>query len=101
MTRKVDPPYYELDVETRDMLESALNVLGGVADLQMDDDSREDMYALGDELATRFGVASIRVDATEGVDADGNDVVVLTYNKLTPPPKLTIVSNNDLVPETT
>ena len=38
MTQRKDPPYYELDKETHDMLEAVLNMIGGVAELQADDD---------------------------------------------------------------
>lgn len=96
MTKRIDPPYYEIDQETRDMLEAVLNMIGGVADLQADDDSREDVYALGDELATRFGVPLVTVDAELGKTTDGEEVTVLRYrsdNKSTAP-KLTVVSDN-------
>lgn len=97
MTQKQDPPYYEIDQETRDMLEALLNLTGGVADLQMDDVSREDVYALGDEIATRFGVPLVKVDAELGKTQDGEEVTVLRFRSdLTEsmPPKLTIVSDN-------
>ena len=56
MTTKLPPkqPPYALDSETNSWLESALTVAAGVADLQHDDKSREDIYALLDELADRF-----------------------------------------------
>tara|TARA_X000001036_G_C20055269_1_gene552637 strand:+ start:169 stop:510 length:342 start_codon:yes stop_codon:yes gene_type:complete len=97
MSVRKDPPYYEIDQETRDMLEAILNMIGGVADLQADDDSREDVYALGDEVATRFGVPLVKADAIPGKTVDGEEVTVLRFRSDSTeksPPKLTVVSDN-------
>lgn len=90
-----NPPYYEIDLETREMLEAVLNLVGGVADLQMDDEAREDLYALGDDLATRFGVNAIKVTSEEATDEQGNEITILRYADHADKPKLSLVSNND------
>ena len=85
------PPYYTVDDETSALLEALLNIVGGVADLQMDDDAREDLYAMGDDLATRFGVASVRVTSEESTDEAGKDITILRYEDHKPKPTLTLV----------
>jgi len=79
------------------MLEAVLNMIGGVADLQADDDSREDVYALGDEIATRFGVPLVTVEMESGKTPQGEEVTVLRYRSdktESGRPKLTVVSDN-------
>ena len=97
MTQRKDPPYYELDKETHEMLEAVLNMIGGVAELQADDNSREDIFALGDEVATRFGINLITIEASPGQTPEGENVTVLRYRSDSTeksPPKLTVVSDN-------
>lgn len=101
MTQRKDPPYYEIDNETRDMLEAVLNMIGGVAELQADDDSREDIFALGDEIATRFGVPLVKLESHPGQTTDGEPVTILRFRSdktEKSPPKLTVVSDNTKEP---
>ena len=105
MTTKLPPtkPPYTLDAETKSWLESALTVAAGVADLQHDDKSREDIYALLDELADRFYIEKHHIefetdmepifgDTRTSIPLYGSPEDTLPVNK---GPKLSLVRNDD------
>jgi len=64
-------PPYELDDETRSFLESVLTISAGVADLQHDDECRNDIYTLLDEVADRFFIEKHHIE----FDADETPIV--------------------------
>lgn len=68
---------YDLDSETREFLESVLNIVVGVAELQYDDTAKSGLQSLVTVLADRFSIDIAWVD----VDEDGNMIVVTPDNE--------------------
>lgn len=68
---------YDLDPETRELVEAALNILASVAEIQATDEGLASVYALANSIADRFGIDS-RV-ATVEETADGK--IVVTYSE--------------------
>ena len=102
MNAKLPPqgPPYDVDDETRSFLESVLTISAGVADLQHDDECRNDIYTLLDEIADRFLIEKhhIEFDADETpIVGDRNQRIPLYGAQFTSVerPKLSLVSNTE------
>lgn len=65
---------YEIDRETREQLEAALNIMAQVAEMQATDEGLVAIYSLANSIADRFGIES-RVATVEEVDGK----IVVTY----------------------
>jgi len=72
---------YDIDDETRQYLEAALNCLVHVADCQIQDADAEALYHIGDTLADRFGIEKIDVETVQGTDENGEEVTVIRERK--------------------
>ena len=93
-------PPYDVDDETRSFLESVLTISAGVADLQHDDECRNDIYTLLDEVADRFLIEKhhIEFDADDApIVGDRNQRIPLygVQFRSTERPNLTLVSNTE------
>ena len=102
MNSKLPPvgPPYDVDEETRSFLESVLTISAGVADLQHDDECRNDIYTLLDEVADRFLIEKhhIEFDSDETpIVGDRNQRIPLYGHQFrhSERPNLTLVSNDD------
>lgn len=102
MNAKLPPqgPPYDVDDETRSFLESVLTISAGVADLQHDDECRNDIYTLLDEVADRFLIEKhhIEFDADETpIVGDRNQRIPLygVQFRSAERPNLTLVSNTE------
>lgn len=103
MNAKLPPqgPPYDVDDETRSFLESVLTISAGVADLQHDDECRNDIYTLLDEVADRFLIEKHHIE----FDADDAPIVgdhikrIPLYGvqefRSTEPPNLHVVRSQD------
>lgn len=65
---------YEIDAETRELLEAALNMLAQVAEMQYTDEGLAGVYSLANQLADTFGIESRVANVTE---EDGK--IIVTY----------------------
>ena len=65
---------YEIDSETRELLEAALNMLAQVAEMQYTDEGLAGVYSLANQLADTFGIESRVANVTE---EDGK--IIVTY----------------------
>lgn len=75
---------YDVDSETREFLESVLNIVVGVAELQYDDSAKAGLQSLVTVLADRFSIEIAWVD----VDEHGNMVVVTPEDEDLPEPTI-------------
>jgi len=85
---------YEIDDDTRELLEEVLQLAQRVVDLQYNDDIAADLQLILDETAERFGIRQTELI----VDDDGAGKITITVKtepEPTPKPKLTIVADND------
>ena len=82
----------ELDDETREYLEAALNCMMVVADAQIDDESAEALVSIADALAEKFGIEKINTEIVDGFDSDGNPVQVIREKPT--PPKFRIIDGS-------
>lgn len=56
---------YDIDDETREFLESVLNIVIGVAELQYDDTAKNGLHSLVEILADRFDIPTMYVEVDE------------------------------------
>ena len=77
MNAKLPPqgPPYDVDDETRSFLESVLTISAGVADLQHDDECRNDIYTLLDEIADRFLIEKHHIEFDADVPEPQHKIV--------------------------
>lgn len=75
MDSNPDSITYTVDEDTLELLETALNMLAQVAELQATDEGLASVYALANEIADRFNIPSRVATVTE---QDG--VLTVTYN---------------------
>ena len=66
---------YDVDAETRELLEAALNILAQVAEMQYTDEGLAGIYSLANQLADTFGIESRVATVTE---EDGKIIVTYT-----------------------
>ena len=73
--------YGPLDPETQTLFETVLNMAQRYADLQIDDETYEDLQKDIDELADRFSIerAYIEIEVNDEDDADGNKIVKIKF----------------------
>ena len=73
--------YGPLDPETQTLFETVLNMAQRYADLQIDDETYEDLQKDIDELADRFSIerADIEIEVKDEDDADGNKIVKIKF----------------------
>lgn len=56
---------YDIDDETREFIESVLNIVKGVAELQYDDTAKNGLHSLVEVLADRFDIPTMYVEVDE------------------------------------
>lgn len=61
---------YDLDPETRELMEVALNCLVSLADAQIQEESRIGIIAIAEQLADAFGIDRLEVEVHEGDDGE-------------------------------
>ena len=73
--------YGPLDPETQTLFETVLHMAQRYADLQIDDETYEDLQKDIDELADRFSIerADIEIEVNDEDDADGNKIVMIKF----------------------
>jgi hypothetical protein len=71
----VEFPIYDVDEETRALLEAALNCLISLSEAQIDENSAEGLLGLADSIAVRFAINRIEVEQ-EVHSEDGVDEVI-------------------------
>ena len=73
-------PEYEVDQETRELLEAALNMVAQTATLQINEDSALGLLEICDELADRFGIESHEITVKDTTpDYDKGDSSITVY----------------------
>jgi len=95
------PILYSIDDETKELLTEMLNLLEGLADLQMTDESTEEMRLLNRSVGERFGIEFRDIVLESDQDSDGNPrFTVMSYKepnlRRDPSEYLRLVSNRDL-----
>ena len=102
MTDDTKPMVYSVDDETKGLLTELLNITEGLADLQMTDESTEELRLLNRMLGERFGIEFSEIVLESDQDSDGNPrFTVKSYREKEDPPReagshLRLVSDNDV-----
>lgn len=74
------PPYYDIDEETRELLEAALNMVAQTATLQIHEDSALGLLEICDSIAERFGIESHEISVKdETPNYDKGDASITVY----------------------
>lgn len=86
---------YEIDDETRGLLEEVLQLAQRVVDLQYNDEIADDLQIILEETADRFGIRQTEVIVED--DGAGKLTITLRAEEQPKPskPTLTIVADND------
>lgn len=84
---------YELDDETKMLMEEILSWAQSIIDLQMDQEIQEEMQDCVTTLADRFGIQYSLVNIEETINEKGETVVSLVVDEQLPNPKphLTVI----------
>ena len=97
-----EPTIYSVDDETKGLLTELLNLVEGLADLQMTDESTEEMRLLNRMVGERFGIEFSEIVLESDKDSEGNPRFTgKTYRSKDEvaderPSYLRLVSDNDL-----
>jgi len=85
LSSKEKPPYYEVDQETRELLEAALNMVSQTATLQIHEDSALGLLDICDSIAERFGIDSHEISVKdETPNYEGGDSSITVYRTKRP-----------------
>ena len=79
LSSKEKPPYYEVDDETRELIEAALNMVAQTATLQIHEDSALGLLEICDSIAERFGIDSHEIavkDQTPNYEGGDSSITV-------------------------
>lgn len=102
MTDDKGPMVYSVDDETKEILTEFLNLIEGLADLQMTDEATDELRLLNRDVGARFGIEFRDIVLESDEDSDGNprftvksyrDKVELADKR---PSYLKLVSDNDV-----
>ena len=102
MNDNIEPTIYSVDDETKGLLTELLNLVEGLADLQMTDEATEELRLLNRDVGARFGIEFRDIVLESDEDSDGNprftvksyrDKVELADKR---PSYLKLVSDNDV-----
>ena len=66
------PVYTNIDDDTLQLIEVALNCMMQLSDVQMDESARENVVMIADEIAARFAISAMHVE--EEVTDDGETI---------------------------
>lgn len=66
--------YTNIDSDTLRILEVVLNCMNQLADAQIQEQDRQDLITIADELGLRFGIQAIELEETPDLD-DNGDVI--------------------------
>ena len=106
MTDDTKPMVYSVDDETKGLLTELLNLVEGLADLQMTEESTDELRLLNRMVGERFGIEFSEIVLESDQDSEGNPrFTVKSYReepKATDKPSyLRLVSDNDNPPKAT
>ena len=96
------PLVYSVDDETKELLTELLNLVEGLADLQMTEEATEELRLLNRMVGERFGIEFSEIVVESDKDSEGNPrFTVKTYRSKDEEPEerpsyLRLVSDNDL-----
>lgn len=100
-----EPILYSVDDETKQLLTELLNLVEGLADLQMTDEATEELRLLNRMVGERFDIEFSEIVVESDQDSDGNPrFTVRTYREpraADKPSYLRLVSDNDNPPKAT
>ena len=98
-------PVYDIDEETRELIEAALNMVAQTATLQLNEESATGLLDICDSIAERFGIDSHEIAVKDDEpDYEGGDASITVYRaehrKARGRPKLKVIHNDKLSSDT-
>ena len=98
-------PVYDIDEETRELVEAALNMVAQTATLQLNEDSATGLLDICDAIAERFGIESHEItvkDETPNYDDGDSSITVYRaeHRNKRGKPKLKVIHNDKLNSDT-
>lgn len=95
---KEPTPVYDIDDETRELLEACLNMVAQASSMQVTEEGAEGLIAIADAIAERFNIASHDITVEEA-DSREEPKVITVYTSDKPrnsKPKLTAIDGGKL-----
>jgi DUF438 domain-containing protein len=95
---KEPTPVYDIDDETRELLEACLNMVAQASSMQVTEEGAEGLIAIADAIAERFNIASHDITVEEA-DSREEPKVITVYTSDRPrnsKPKLTAIDGGKL-----
>jgi DUF438 domain-containing protein len=95
---KEPTPVYEVDDETRELLEACLNMVAQASSMQVTEEGAEGLIQIADAVAERFNIASHDITVEEA-DSREEPKVITVYTSDKPrnsKPKLTAIDGGKL-----
>lgn len=75
-------PVYNVDEDTRALLEAALNCLVSLSEAQIAEESAENVIAIADALALRFAISRMEVEQEIHPTEEGDEVIYRPKNSI-------------------
>ena len=106
MNDNIEPTIYSVDDETKGLLTELLNLVEGLADLQMTEESTDELRLLNRMVGERFGIEFSEIVLESDQDSEGNPRFTVKSYREEPratdkPSYLRLVSDNDNPPKAT
>lgn len=68
-------PIYDVDDETRDLIQIVCGLVSNLAVIQLDEAARENLHTIADGLAERFALESIELEEQIHLGEDGEEII--------------------------
>lgn len=96
-----DTPVYDVDDETRELLEACLNMIAQASSMQVTEEGAEGLIAIADALAERFQIDShdIQIRDEKATNQDGEPQIITVYSserKTRAKPKLRVIDGDKI-----
>lgn len=91
-------PNYEVDDETRELLEACLNMVAQASSMQVTEEGAEGLISIADAIAERFNIASHDITVQEADNGEEPKVITVYTSERPkkPKPKLTSIDGGKL-----
>jgi hypothetical protein len=70
-----DVPFYDVDEDTRLLIETACNCIVALSEAQLQEESKIGLIAIADSLAERFGIHSLEIEEEIHSTDEGEEII--------------------------
>jgi hypothetical protein len=70
-----DVPFYDVDEDTRQLIETACNCIIALSEAQLQEESKIALTVIADSLAERFGIHSLEIEEEIHSTDEGEEII--------------------------